>query len=57
LTFPQALDNNGDLFNHFGVPAQPAWIFVRGDGTSTRHLGALEPADLESALHELVTAS
>ena len=50
LSFPQAVDGGGELFAHFGVPAQPAWVFVKRDGTSSRHLGALEAAELTRAL-------
>ncbi len=53
LTFPQALDVDGQLFQHFAVPAQPAWVFVKADGTSTRHLGAIEPAELAKSLGSL----
>ena len=49
LSFPQALDDGGELFAHFGVPSQPAWVFVKRDGTSSRHLGALEADELTAA--------
>jgi peroxiredoxin len=50
LTFPQALDMNGELYEHFGVPAQPAWVFVTAAGVTKRHFGAMERAELEAAL-------
>jgi peroxiredoxin len=55
LSFPQAIDDAGELFTQFGVPAQPAWVFVTRDGKATRHLGALEPNELTKALNTLTT--
>ena len=55
LTFPQALDVDGELFAHFKVPGQPAWVFVRPDGRSTRHLGALEADELTKALESIAS--
>ena len=54
LTFPQALDTQGELFAHFSVPGQPAWVFVGRDGTSLRHLDAMEPAELTKAFDKLL---
>ena len=54
LSFPQALDTQGELFAHFSVPGQPAWVFVGRDGTSLRHLDAMEPAELTKAFDKLL---
>jgi len=53
LTFPQALDDDGSLFARFGVPYQPAWVFVTADGEADVHLGALEPDELAERLGAL----
>jgi hypothetical protein len=44
------MDQTGDLFAHFQVPGQPAWVFVAPSGKATVHLGAMEKADLTAAL-------
>lgn len=54
LTFPQALDTQGELFAHFSVPAQPAWVFVGRTGTPQVHLGTLEPEELAKAFDVLL---
>ena len=54
LSFPQGVDTQGELFAHFGVPGQPAWVFVGRDGKATTHLGALEPAELTAAFDRLL---
>lgn len=41
LTFGSLIDEDGDLFSRFGVPYQPAWVFVATDGTLTRVQGTL----------------
>ena len=53
LSFPQAVDEGGALFAHFGVPGQPAWVFVGRDGKVERHLGALEPDEIADKLTAL----
>lgn len=51
---PHVVDDSGELWARAGVPGQPAWIFVDGEtGELTRHIGALEGADLEAALDAL----
>lgn len=55
LTFPSLRDDDGSLFAHFGVPAQPAWVFVDVDGTVEVSLGALAEPDLTARLDELGT--
>lgn len=53
LTFSNLRDDTGDLFARFDVPGQPAWVFVRPDGTSTRALGALGDDELRGTLDDL----
>jgi peroxiredoxin len=54
LSFPQALDAAGELFGHFGVPGQPAWVFVDRNGKATRHLGALGSGELTKTFDRLL---
>jgi thioredoxin-related protein len=54
VTFPSMNDSTGDLFARFSVPAQPAWVFFRPDGSSVVSLGALEPDELRQRLAALV---
>lgn len=50
ITFATMNDSTGSLFAHFGVPSQPAWVFVSPNGTAKTYLGAMEPAALDKAL-------
>ena len=54
ITFATMNDSTGSLFAHFGVPAQPAWVFVSPNGTAKTSLGAMEPAVLDTALTEML---
>lgn len=53
LTFPTLRDDDGRLFAHFGVPAQPAWVFVGPDGSIDRELSELAPDEVRSRLEAL----
>jgi hypothetical protein len=46
ISFLTLNDADSSLFSHFGVPAQPAWVFVKPNGQSKRVLGAEEPDEL-----------
>lgn len=47
-------DVDGEVWQRYGVVAQPAWVFVDGDeDTAERVLGALPRADLEARLDAL----
>ncbi len=50
LTFPNLNDEPGDVFGRFGVPGQPAWVFIDADGQATRRVGALSDDELDAAL-------
>lgn len=50
LTFPTVRDDDGSIFSHFGVPAQPAWVFVAPDGTTERVLSELTPDQVRARL-------
>jgi hypothetical protein len=53
LSFPQAVSEDGSLWARFGVPFQPAWVFVDDDGQSTVVHGALPLEELRKRLDEL----
>lgn len=53
LTFDSLLDGNGDLFARFGVPYQPAWVFVAVDGTVTRAQGTLTADRIDEIVADL----
>jgi len=38
------------VFAHFGVPAQPAFVIVEADGSTTTLLGAVDEGSLDDAL-------
>lgn len=50
LTFPQVTDREGAVFARYGVPYQPAWVFVDAAGAATTRLGVLSESELDSAL-------
>lgn len=52
----QAVDLDREVWNAFGIPAQPAWVFVAPDGTVTRHLGPLSAGGLAEALDALLAS-
>lgn len=54
LAFPHAMSEDGSLWARFGVPYQPAWVFVNDDGTADVVHGALPESDLESMLDRLI---
>jgi thiol-disulfide isomerase/thioredoxin len=51
--FPQVVDADGAVWASFGVTSQPAFAFVRPDGTVQVVLGSLPQADLEAKAGEL----
>lgn len=47
-------DVEGEVWQHFGVVAQPAWVFVDGGSQEReRVLGAMDAVDLRRRLDEL----
>lgn len=50
---PHAADPDGVLWERFGVPYQPAWVFIDSMGQAVRVFGALPEADLVSILEDL----
>lgn len=53
LSFPSLRDDDGSLFARFGIPAQPAWAFVRPDGSVEQLIGAPDEAMLAEFLERL----
>lgn len=53
LTFANIDDTSGDVYARYGVPYQPAWVFIGSDGTATTMRGSLEPSALAAALGNL----
>ena len=56
LTFDSLRDDDGRLYAHFGVPLQPAWVFVDAAGKATVVPTSLEAAELRDRLDALVAA-
>jgi hypothetical protein len=48
------VDRPGEIFAEYGVPYQPAWVFLASDGTLTRFQGSLDAEALKSYLDALV---
>ena len=57
LTFPNLNDDDGVVFERFGVPGQPAWVFVAADGTVARRLGTMDDAMLDETLETALTTA
>ncbi len=57
LTFQNMNDSTGELFSRFGVPAQPAWVFVSPKGAANTHLGPMEESSLDKALADTIAGS
>ena len=53
LPFPQIDDTVGDVYGRFGVPFQPAVVFIRPDGTTETMLGEIAPSDIEAFVRSL----
>ncbi len=53
IEFPNLVDDDGSLWRRFGVPGQPAWVFVSASGEVRRVLGAPSERELELILENL----
>ncbi len=53
LTFPKLSDPDGELYEHFGIVAQPAFIVIAPDGDTTRSLGAVGEDELNQTLADV----
>ena len=50
---PHAAEPDAVLWERFGVPYQPAWVFIDSSGQAVRVLGELPEQDLVSILEDL----
>lgn len=53
ITFANIKDNDGLVFAQFDVAYQPAWVFIRQDGSSETNLGAMDELTLTAMLNKL----
>jgi peroxiredoxin len=53
LTFTNLADLDDSVYAHFGVPGQPAWVFVNSKGEAKKAVGVVPEATLEKVLTEL----
>lgn len=49
------VDDDGSLWERFGVFSQPAWVFVNDDGTATGQVGLLGEDGLREQIDRLAT--
>ena len=56
LTFTNINDDPGEIFARFGVPYQPAWVFITKDGTVTTKIGVLSDEELTLELEKLAAS-
>lgn len=53
--FTHLADVDGSIWNHFGIAAQPAFVFIRADGSDQRFLGGLGADDLRNLTNMLAS--
>lgn len=51
--FAHAVDDDGSLWERFGITNQPAWVFVDDDGTARTVAGSLDAEGLREELQAL----
>lgn len=54
LTFPNIVDPSGEVFARYGVPSQPAWVFIDAEGRITRVQGRLDDQGLRANIDAIV---
>lgn len=52
LTFPQISDDQGDVFDRFGISYQPAFVIVNTDGSTETVAGAVDEELLGQIISE-----
>jgi peroxiredoxin len=55
LSFPQLSDDAGVVYEHFGVPIQPAFALVDASGQVETLLGAVDEETLDRLLTDLTS--
>lgn len=53
LTFTSVNDDDGKIYKQFGIPIQPAWVFISQDGSMTTHFGSIDEGSLKEELQKL----
>ncbi len=53
--FEHVIDDDGQLWQRFGVAAQPAFVFIDRDGTAELHAGGLDAAELRRVTDDLAS--
>ena len=53
--FPH-VEDDGAIFQAYGLTSQPGWAFIDGDGTGEIYLGSLGEAGLTERLDVLVSS-
>jgi hypothetical protein len=53
-SIPHAVDQAGELWQHFGVVSQPNWLFVDAAGAASFHRGALSEGQLDERIGALL---
>lgn len=51
--FEHIADTRSEIWEAFGVNAQPAYVFINDDGTIARQIGAMEDEVFQDALQQL----
>ncbi len=51
--FPHTVDDDGTIWERFGIRSQPAFVFLNDDGTATLHNGGLGADGLADAIEQL----
>jgi peroxiredoxin len=57
ITFPSLLDDSGNVFARYGIPYQPAWVFIDANGSVTKVQGSLDRESLEPLIADLIANS
>jgi peroxiredoxin len=52
--FDHLVDEDGTLWQRFGIARQPAWVFVNDDGTAKTVVGSLSADGLRAEIDRLV---
>jgi len=53
LTFDNLDDTSAQIFSEYDVPSQPAWAFVKQDGTVDTRMGVIPQDELVNLLENL----
>ncbi len=54
--FDHVVDDDGSIWQRFGIVSQPAWIFVDDDGTARSLVGILGEDGLTAEIDRLVAS-